>query len=158
MLTKLITALAIVAAGLLMLLVWRNEGFDNGVTVILILLLITLVYNWLAAMLFRRLKKNHPAKYRELGEPRMLQPGSLRNYWTLMRFMFTAEHKALNDAMVSRLVIIMRALWIVTLGVVIFVATAERFLGFEARTKNHAITDTETVSKAQADYAPPRKL
>lgn len=155
-LAKLIVALAIMAAGLLLLLVWRNNGFDHSGNVILALLLIALVFNWLAARLFRRLENNHPAKYREMGGPRMFQPFSLRNYWSSMRFLFTAEHKTLNDVTVSRLVITMRILWIATFGVMVIVVAAERFFGLDARTHNYAVSGNPSQNPLRASFADTR--
>lgn len=78
------------------------------------------VYFFLLAWMFRRLRVRHPAVYQRLGEPSLFWNNSLKNTWSFYRFLFSSEPRSLDDAAASTVVLLMR-IWLV-LYLALFVA------------------------------------
>ena len=64
---------------------------------------LVLVWLVLVKVLFRRLQRGHPAKYKAMGEPSLLWNNSAKTGWAMLRFLFRREHKELGDPVLSRL-------------------------------------------------------
>jgi hypothetical protein len=61
----------------------------------------------LAAWLYSRLERDHPDKYRDMGEPTLFANRSVRTNLALLKFVFRREDLALNDPVLSRLTVLM---------------------------------------------------
>jgi hypothetical protein len=61
----------------------------------------------LAAWLLSRLERDHPDKYRQMGEPTLFANRSVRTNLALLKFVFRREDRALNDPAMSRLTVLM---------------------------------------------------
>ena len=59
----------------------------------------------LVASLYNRLERDHPDKYRELGEPTLFGNRSLRTNFAFLKFIFRREDRALRDPWLSRLTV-----------------------------------------------------
>lgn len=61
--------------------------------------LMVMVFVWFGLIIYfdRRLKQQHPEKYKEMGEPHLLWNNSAKTTWTTMKFLFKREHKSLDD-------------------------------------------------------------
>ena len=53
--------------------------------------------------LFKKLKLEHPEKYKEMGEPNLFLNNSMKTSWSTLKFLFKREHKGLNDNSLSLL-------------------------------------------------------
>ena len=77
--------------------------------VVILLLLGTL--GWLAGgTFFRRLRTQHPAVWRRLGSPSLVLNATIKNQFAIARFVWSSEHRNLNDPRLTRLVLVLRLL------------------------------------------------
>jgi len=51
--------------------------------------------------LFQRLKSKHSKKYKEMGEPHLIQNNTMKTGRTTLKFLCKREHKSLNDKPLS---------------------------------------------------------
>jgi hypothetical protein len=96
----------------------------NGVPpylAVLFAVLFASVLVWLALVstLYKRLAANHPAKYRQMGEPQVRRNNPRRGR-TLLKFLFAREDRQLNDHQLSRLTAIMLVFFVCYSVVLIF--------------------------------------
>jgi hypothetical protein len=62
---------------------------------------------------FRRLRKQHPARYEQLGSPSLIWNNSMRNQWHFFKFAFSGQHRELEDPALTRAVLFMRVWFII---------------------------------------------
>jgi hypothetical protein len=67
----------------------------------------------LVAILFRRLRSDHPGKFREMGEPRVFKNYPPRTTLVLMKFLFCREDMDLDDARLNDFTLRMRSFFVV---------------------------------------------
>ena len=72
-------------------------------TVFIILGGMVLVWFVLVKILFVRLERKHPDKYKDMGEPSLIWNNSMKTNWAFMKFLFRREHKTFDDPSISRL-------------------------------------------------------
>ena len=79
----------------------------------------------LAFVTFRRLRRNHPARWRELGEPLLFWNMSARNRFLTTKFLWTSSYRDLNDSQLSRLMDIQKIVLVLcVVSFVVFLVTA----------------------------------
>ena len=76
-----------------------------------------LVLTWLflTKKLFKLIEKNHPDKYRDMGEPNLVTNNSLSTNIAFMRYLYNKEWKQLDDLELSSLSYVMYRIFIVTI-------------------------------------------
>jgi|SRR5580692_9243838 hypothetical protein len=74
------------------------------------------VWVWLVHSLYRRLKADHPDKFRDIGEPGIFSNNTRDTNRALNAFLFQREDRALNDSSLSRLTLFMVAYAVVFLA------------------------------------------
>lgn len=62
-----------------------------------------IVWFVMVSSLFRRLRRDHPEKFRTMGEPGLFLNNTPRTNWTFIRFLFKREDRELSDPSLSRL-------------------------------------------------------
>jgi len=62
-----------------------------------------LVWFVLIKLLFNRLESAHPAKYEAMGRPSLFLRNTIEGGWHVLKFLFTREHRSLNDRYLSKL-------------------------------------------------------
>lgn len=74
-------------------------------SIIYVALLFGMVLVWfvLITLLFNRLESMHPKKYEAMGRPSLFLRNNIETGWTTMKFLFTREHRPLNDPYLSKL-------------------------------------------------------
>ena len=96
------------------------------------LLFMFIVWFVLLKLLFNRLERTHPKKYEEMGRPSLFLRNNISNGGATLKFLFSREHKALNDRNLSKLSDAM--LVVITIYVLVFFALF--FMGFIQTTSN----------------------
>lgn len=79
------------------------------------LFVMVVVWFVLITRLFKKLEHDHPDKYAEMGRPSLFLRNSISSNFATMKFLFAREHKALNDAKLSKLSDSMLAFFLVYL-------------------------------------------
>src|SRR5882724_11677010 len=79
-----------------------------------------IVWFFLVSGLFRRLRSQHPDKFREMGEPSLFMNNSPRTTIALMKFMFGRQDRELDDPGLSKLTVGM--LWFFFCYFVVFIS------------------------------------
>jgi hypothetical protein len=74
----------------------------------------------LEGILFRRLRDDHPEKFREMSEPRVFKNYSPHTTFVLMKFLFCREDINLNDARLTDFTLRMRLFFVVYAAVFVF--------------------------------------
>ena len=75
-----------------------------------VLFLGAIMWLFLVARLFKRLRLDHPAKFADMGEPGLLSNNNLQTTSALLSFILSREDRELEDAALSRLTSRMRLL------------------------------------------------
>jgi hypothetical protein len=87
-----------------------------------------LVWFVLVKLLFNRLESAHPAKYEAMGRPSLFLRNTIEGGWHLFKFLFTREHRSLNDSYLSKLsdgmLVFFSIYLLIFVGLFVAVATA----------------------------------
>ena len=92
-------------------------------------LLVMLIYSFvLIHQLFKRLRANHPEKDMELGSQTVFRNNTARSNVRLLKFIYSGEHRALQDSWLNKTIPRMRYLLpTYVVGFIAFVAMLTRF-------------------------------
>ena len=76
---------------------------EHAPTIFWVLMVMVFVWFAMILVLFRKLKTQHPEKFKEMGEPSLFWNNSMKTGWATLKFIVKREHKGLNDGSLSML-------------------------------------------------------
>jgi hypothetical protein len=84
------------------------------------LVVLSLTYYAFLGLLFRRIKKADPAVYTSLGQPTLFNSTIASSFRIGAWVLFKPNHRQLDDIWISRLVYLLRSIWFVALGLMVW--------------------------------------
>lgn len=99
---------------------------------VFVLVAATIIYLIAVSAMLSKLRRNHVATFRDLGEPSLFTNNTMSNGARVVRFVFSREYKNLNDPDIDRIAGTCRALLIgipVLLGCALIFAFAYGSMG-----------------------------